>query len=166
MHHQDQVNGLATDLRPDAAAGDRQKRRRRPRAVLLATYAQYAVAALTAHYESALEQRGEHCDARGFFHDALRDGLVAGGHDLLQDEHRVIDALGFIRRLGRKGGNRKGNHDQRVSHTGLSEVGSDPCNHGRHRGQTPIETRDLDSGAPVRVLGMQNGIPFLPLPPE
>ena len=72
--------------------------------------------ALAAHHEPALEQRGEHRDARGLLHDALRDGLVAGRHDFLEHQHRIVDAPGFVRGLCRKGGNREGNNDQGVSH--------------------------------------------------
>ena len=90
----DQVNCLASDLQPEAAALNGKERRVAPSFGGAATGD--AAAILRAEHKSCLQHRGNHRDALGRSHDFVRDAGIGRSLDLLQHGGGGFDAIGGL----------------------------------------------------------------------
>ena len=92
VHHQHhEVNALDANLKSPASTANGYERGRAPPTAR--PTARHAAAVFAAKNESTLHQVGHHHDALSAIEYFLRNPLIRGRHDFVQNRRRVIQAL-------------------------------------------------------------------------
>src|SRR5262249_17994978 len=94
VDHQDDVSRLSTNLQPQAAARQGEKRGRGPSVGAVPT--KNAAAAHATYHQTRFDRAWEDGNARRLAENRSRDRLVLRGHDLAEDRRRIADTLRLV----------------------------------------------------------------------